>query len=751
MSVGNSAGINFSGLSSGIDTNSIVDRLMQLQRVQVTRVQQRAAQVQQKRDLYTQLKAAVSNFRSASGALNNAGAFASVSTTSSVTDVATVSGTDGAGAGNYALKVYQLAQAQKLGSSAQTDATSALGFSGDFKVNGTTVSVTATDTLSGIAEKINNAGAGVTASIINGGTGRAYLNLTSNTQGQLSPINLENVSGNVLSGLGLDGTSLRTTVSNGFQSFGADSATTTLNKIFGFTATGPTTVTIGGQSISIDPTTDTLTTLAAKINGNGDLAASVVSSTEMGRTVYRLQVQGTTTPTVTDSSNVLEDLGILKRNSEIVGAKDAIYSLDGIALRNSSNDVTTAIPNVALKLLQADATTGKDTTIAVSRDTSAIKTKIKNFVDAYNAIGAFVADNSKFDKDSYASGPLFGDFLSQQVRDTLSAAVFQDIPGLSAGSNNATIAGLGLDQGTTLKFDESAFDTKFKSDPAMIAKLFQSSGTASGTGLTYVSSLSETIASGAGAYDVNITTVATKQVVTAKDALVGLTSGSENLTFSGGPFSATGVTLNIPPGKSLSEIVSLINNDSKTKDYVVASEVGGKLTLTASRYGTPGNFTVVSSVASGASSSGIGTAGEAAITAGVDVAGTINGEPATGSGQYLTGNSSAATNPKTNGLQVQYTGSVTGAIGSVRLVKGLAGSMNETVDKMLRATDGLFAATDTTMQSQIDDFNASIDRINLQLTAKEQALRDKFTRMESAISAAQAQSQRLAAMLGTSK
>ena len=43
-------------------------------------------------------------------------------------------------------------------------------------------------------------------------------------------------------------------------------------------------------------------------------------------------------------------------------------------------------------------------------------------------------------------------------------------------------------------------------------------------------------------------------------------------------------------------------------------------------------------------------------------AGTINGETATGAGQFLTGDTANAT---TSGLQIQYTGSSTGLVGTI--------------------------------------------------------------------------------------
>ena len=58
---------------------------------------------------------------------------------------------------------------------------------------------------------------------------------------------------------------------------------------------------------------------------------------------------------------------------------------------------------------------------------------------------------------------------------------------------------------------------------------------------------------------------------------------------------------------------------------------------------------------------------------GLDVAGTINGEAATGSGQTLTGNSGTA---HVDGLVLTYTGSATGGIGDLTFTLGVADLFN---------------------------------------------------------------------------
>ncbi len=70
------------------------------------------------------------------------------------------------GPGSYSIEVLNIAQAEKIASDAQASKTEALGLSGTININGKDITIESDDTLTLIASKINNSGAGVTASIL---------------------------------------------------------------------------------------------------------------------------------------------------------------------------------------------------------------------------------------------------------------------------------------------------------------------------------------------------------------------------------------------------------------------------------------------------------------------------------------------------------------------------------------------------------------------------------------------------------
>ena len=125
MSIGSSlTGISFSGLTSGIDTDSIISRLIQIESLPLQRLAQQRESLNTRMSAMQQFKSKITGLSSAAGSLNMASAFASIAATSSNTDVATISADSTASAGIFSLAVSKLAQAHKISTAAQASATS---------------------------------------------------------------------------------------------------------------------------------------------------------------------------------------------------------------------------------------------------------------------------------------------------------------------------------------------------------------------------------------------------------------------------------------------------------------------------------------------------------------------------------------------------------------------------------------------------------------------------------------------------
>ena len=169
------------------------------------------------------------------------------------------------------------------------------------------------------------------------------------------------------------------------------------------------------------------------------------------------------------------------------------------------------------------------------------------------------------------------------------------------------------------------------------------------------------------------------------------------------------------------------------------------MTVASNRWGAASN---VSIGGSGASS----LMGVAPVnTAGVDVAGTLNGAQAAGTGQYLTGGAGSVS----DGLKILVTGGATGVSrGTVSYTQGYAYQLNALVTTMLSSSGPIATRTDGINRS-IKDIGNRRDHVNLHLTAIEAAYRKEFTNLDVTVSQLQmtsnALTQQLASIAANSK
>jgi flagellar hook-associated protein 2 len=745
-STGAVGSINFTGISSGLNTNQIIQELLQADQIPITNLQSQGAAIQAQLVAVQTYAANLQAVGSAAQALNTASAFNPVTSNSSDSTVATITTTSGAAQGNYQLSITQLAQAEKISSAAQQDSTTALNLTGTLVVDGQGVQVGTGDTLNSIAQKINTLNLGVTASVINGGTGQTYLTLSSNNSGAANRVQIADLQGNVAQTLGLIGGAA--TVRNGTggtaNGYAFSSQATDLSTQLNATGLGSDTFAINGVNVTVDPTTTTLQGLASAINGASTGAtASIVTATDTnGDTTYQLKLTGATT--VTDTGGLLQGVGILQKgySDELLQGQDANFSLDGIQLTNASNSITGVIQGATLQLLKGTQATPGTSTISLTENTSQVVTNVQNFVTAYNNLTSFVSQSSQLDTTTYATGPLFGDPTVAQIQGTLSSQLFTPVPGLPAPYNNLSSIGLGFDQNGNLTFDSSQLQTALAQNPTAVQNLFLAQGSGSAANLNYVSSTSSSVPTGNAQYAVNITQAASESSFTAATAQTQPLAASELLTFNGALFGNTNYELLLQSGETQQGIVNQINSDATLKGDVVASVQNGNLVITSKKFGANGNFSLSSDTAADASSSGIqgGT-----YSAGLDVEGTINGETASGSGQYLTGASGNAT---TAGLQISYSGTATGAVGSITFNNGIGALINNSVAGFTDPTNGVVTNEENSFNNQITGIGTQITSLQQDMTAQQTQLQTEFANMETALAQLQNEQKQLNAVLG---
>ena len=734
-----------------MDTEGIISKLVSIQKQPIARLQQQQQKYLKQADVIAALKGQISNVAQSANSLLTADAFSAVIPSNSDSSVASLVMSGVGQAGNYTLSVSKLAQAQKISSGAQSSVSSALGQTGQFTINGKLVSVDSTDSLSSVARKINDVSPGATASIINGGTGNAYLTITSSNSGISGKPQLSDLTGSFLSTIGVLGATenIRLPITNGAAGINFSSSSDIVGSSLGVTGLTAQTIKVNGVNVSINLQSDSLQAVADKINSASTGAtASVVSVTEGVNTKYRLEITGASSPTFVDAGNTLATLGIVQKtaSNELVAAQDASYKLDGVSLNSSTNTIEGVIPGGKITLLKADATTPPTTTLSIKSDTDAVANRIKSFTDSYNTAVKFITDNSQFDGDTYETGPLFGDPVARQFLSTMNSLLMSNIPGLTGNYKNLTDIGIRIDGTGSLSVDSSKLNTAIQTDSEGVRKLFQNFGSSSSSSVVYISGTSSTQPSSPSSYGVNITQVATKTQYVAATAKTSNNTSSETLTFSGNLIGSSSYNLTIDVGSNLQTIIDKINNDTKLKDLLTASNNSGKLQIDSKRFGSNGLFNVVSNQSPLGSNSGVGF-NPGTLTNGLDVAGTINGESAMGVGQFLTG---TKTDGKALGLQIQYSGTSTGNAGNITFTRGMSGIVNSALTMFTDIASGITVTTEKALRDQGELIKNQIDTINKRAAASITELRAKFSQMEQQISKVQQQGARLSQLTNTS-
>jgi len=603
------AGFSNIGISSNIDFNALIDASVAAEEIPVkNRLDKKEIDITLEIEAVSKFKGALSDFQTALETLTDHDSYTKRKISNSNTDLFTATADADSQFGTYTVEVTQLAQPHKIKSSVFNSLTDTVGSgtltiyhgtyeSGPdtFTINpkrDTTIIAIDSDhsTVQGVMDTINNADAGVTASVINDGSGYHLV---------ISDV---------------------------------ESGTANSIKILVDDDDGTDTDTSGLSQLAYDPTATA---------GSG------------------------------------------KNLTETLEAKDALLKVDGLDVTVSSNKVTDVIPGVTLDLLETDV--GKPSTLKIELDTLQLTATVGTFVGGFNNLLDTLNDLSFYNVDTKESGKLNGDATLRSVEAQLREYVISAVPGLrpvidtSTETHYVSVSMLGITTDATtgkLKVDDEKLQDVISEDYKAIEKIFNAVGDPDDTFINYVSS---TDATAVQDYVVNITQMATRGTYAGDGAavLTIVADTNDTLSFDIDGYSST-ITLSAQTytaSELAAEIQARVNGSKTFSEQgieVAVTESSGVLTVTSERYGSASKVEVTGGTAKtdlfGASPTQ---------TDGVDVAGTIGGVEATGSGRYLTGAGDAA------GLKLEIIGGATGDRGRVYFSRGVGAIAAEYLNAFL--------------------------------------------------------------------
>lgn len=503
--------------------------------------------------------------------------------------------------------------------------------------------------------------------------------------------------------------------------------------------------------VTLDAANQSLQGIRDAINkANIGVSASIVS--DGSDTPYHLVLTSTKTGetssmkiTVSDANGGTADAALsslltydpagTQALTQTSAAQSAKLTVNGIAVSSASNSVSGAIQGVSLALGGVGSTS-----VVIAKNTSSVTTGVTAFVKAYNDLNTTIKGLTSYDPETKAGGALLGDSGTLSIQTRLRQQLGKAVEGLGGNLTTLSQVGISFQKDGSLALDSSKLQKAVTDNFADIAGLFSAIGTASDS-LVSVSATGG--ATKPGTYALNITTLASQGTLTGAAALPATTviapgtvwnvtlnqtdPVTENRT------STVALTAGSYSPKELAALLrSAINGNasfSANGNSVETSiDADGKLVLSSSKYGSVSNIAV---------SSKTGTApntifGASVPTVGVDVAGTLGGQAATGSGQTLT----AAAGSAMDGLKLLVKGGTTGDRGTVTFSQGYAYQLTTLADSFI-GTDGLIAGRTSGLNNSIKAVAAQRQTFSDRLTDIEKRYRAQYTALDVSLASMQ--------------
>lgn len=559
------------GAGSGIDTTQLVNSLVEAERAPTdARLDEKQAELEADISAYGTFKSSLAEFESLIEPLSSADTYSARSVSFSDTDAITPTELDaGATTGSYQIEVVSIATSQTLtsGSYASEDDTVGEGtltirfgewsedsssFSHDGESETLQIEIDENNnSLQGLADAINDADAGVQASIVYDGEG--YRLMLSSESG------LRN-----------------------------------------------------GMEISVEEAGD-----------------SPTNSDNQGLSTLAFN---------TDTQNL----------TQTQSASDAELVLNGLALTRETNEIDDVITGLTFELNSSSE--GELINFSISQDNSIAEQAIRDFVEAYNVFYETSQNLTGIDGETGEKAALANEPIAKSAVTQLRSILTSQVEGITSDFNSLAQVGILTELDGTLSIDEEVFqdalDNNFDELASLFSPTMSSSSSEIEVGLGSYASNAQP-----GSYEIEITQQPSKGGFNGEAVDSSLTSSgsfsldtdSEDYSFEVTVDGVTSSTISLPAdsqynfgAEMAAELQSLINGDQNISDAnlrvnVTYDESSQSFNFESDSYGSNSKVSFSSTTA------GINTLGinDGSGTAGVDMAGTINGEAGFGAGDIL--------------------------------------------------------------------------------------------------------------------
>ena len=547
------AGVQLSGLSTGIDTQSLITQLMEIEKQRLTKYQSKLAKFQEKQSTINELKSYMSSFKSSLSSIYSTTSLKSYTVSSSDSDVLTATATSSAYEGSHSVQIKQLASANrwvhegfKYSTSAVGEGTLVLSYNNQEMV----VQATSETTLQDLVNQINNSSEnpGITASILkyDDGSGNSYhLVLSGDKSGSDYQISVQTSNSEVHTAA----TTLQTGGSNA-------QLTSKISELDDFS----------GQAIDFYDVNEVVISGTDHMGNTVDAAIQVTSLMTLEDVIEQaedafgdsvkitfdegeLKVTDTTSGAslmsfslsfntasqsatldfnqTTEGGSIVSNLASLEASTftETQKAQDSLIKIDGYPsdvtdpgtgeiltenwLNRSTNTISDAITGVTITLQSTTENTEgtyDSVNIGLTRDTETLISKITSMVESYNTLEEYFKKTADYDTETNTSGVLSNDYSLTSIRSQFRSAILSNATGFTGSDSFINLKDIGLtfDSDGLLEFDEDEFSEAVTDDYEGVLSLLGAvkTGTTSGGDSAYIKFTDSSKSTTAGTYNV---------------------------------------------------------------------------------------------------------------------------------------------------------------------------------------------------------------------------------------------------------
>ncbi len=559
-------GISING-PSGIDTASLIDSLVQIERSRVVGVEKKISDYQVKIDAYSKFQSLVSDISSKASALSKEEGFNIFNTSSSNEDLISVKAGIGTVEGSYDLRVFQTAKAEKMISAdglitSQDADLSSFGVTpGEISIDGTSITIEGTDTIQDLRMKINNATdeggnkLNVTASVLKISDSNFRLVLAAKDTGAAG-VEYNDITGSTLQDLGIiqDASGAKGMSSQQIQSTGDIQAAfdaLAVGEVIEYTGTDHNGNEVGNMFVK--GSASTIDDLIGQVEKTFNGLATVAVDSVTGQLSITDKIGGSSRMGVASFSmgGVAQEFAVTEAGAAgggvLSSGSNAFFSVDGINMESESNSASGFISGVTLDLHSVSV--DQSVNVEIKRDIDGLTDKVEGLFNAFNSVVRYSKESTYRgdpNDDKNNDGKLAGDMTIRSMVGQL-RRVFQQQFDLT-GTKYPSLSMLGVKTNTgtgEMELDRDVFEEALQKDFDDVLKVFTTMGYSENSNVSLGRYTEET---SSGSYVLEEVDASTMRIRRQSETTWHTSSARQGdvITFEDGP--VNGLSLTAPVG-----------------------------------------------------------------------------------------------------------------------------------------------------------------------------------------------------------